>query len=214
MNSSVKRILIFGLVAGGLILASLMLIGVCASSPPLHLVLFGSAKQFGDNTLPGFTLSIGGASVSISNAGPEEILLTIESQPRLVRSPFVSRTGLDLRPGYQLFKQGQVMKLGDYLLENSDRSFHIKAMTRGPFASRAFQSGLDASRALWITWDHVHARNVYNADMKLKFLGRIYNFVKTIDVEPPDELREAKQILIHLKDEPDATPPIRPTPAP
>jgi len=214
MNSSVKRILIFGLVAGGLILVSLMLIGVCASSPPPHLILFGSAKQFGDNTHPVFTWSSGGASISISNAGPEDILLTIESQPRLVRSPFVSHTGILLRPRYQLFKQGQVMKLGDYLLENNGRPFHIEATTQSPFTSRAFQSVLDASRALWITWDPVHARNVYNAEMKRSFLGRTYDFVKTIDVEPPDELGEAKQILIHLKDEPDATPPVRPTSAP
>ena len=195
MNSWVKRILCFSLAAGILVLVSVILLRGRASSPPPHLVLFGSAQRLIDNQLLGMRFD--GASISISNAGPEEIFLHVLSEPRRVRGPH----NYGFPPG--LFKQGEVIKLGDFWIHDNQLPFHIEATARGPFVSRAYQSSLLAFRALWITWDPVHARNVYNAAMKQKILGRTYDFVKTIVVEPPQEGGEEKLISVHLMDTPD-----------
>jgi len=204
MNSSVKRILIFSLAAGILVLVSCILLRARASSPPPHLVLFGSAQRLIDNRFPGMNSSFGGASISISNAGPEEIFLAVYSQPPLVRSRGIDDFERGMRShASRLFKQGEVIKLGDFLIHDNQLRFRIKATTRGPFASQLYQSGLPAFRALWITRDLVHARNVYNADMKQKFLGRTYDFVKTIVVETPEERGKEKLIAVHLTNTPD-----------
>ena len=199
MNSSVKRILISSLAAGILILVSCIFLRARASSLPPHLVLFGSAQRLIDNQLLGMNVWFDGASISISNAGPEEVFLHVLSEPRRVRGPH----NYGFSPG--LFKQGEVIKLGDFRIHDNQLPFHIEATARGPFANRAYQSSLLAFRALWITWDLVHARNVYNAAMKQKFLGRTFDFVKPIVVEPPQEVGEEKLIAVHLMDTPDET---------
>ena len=192
MQRTIKRILALGLIVGASGFVWFCYNRARSSGPQPHIAVYGTLKSTEDRWLRPHLTSI--ASLSISNAGTEDVWLETGRLQRLgfgPHSPFMGQTVFALQ-------RGQVTTLGNCKILNGQFSLQISARTRGSKAQQLYHALAPALIALWITWDPVHARNVFNAAMKSNFFGPTHKISRTVTVKPPEEYGEEIPILIDL----------------
>ncbi|MBI3418081.1 MAG: hypothetical protein HY043_22555 [Verrucomicrobia bacterium] len=189
MDLTTKRIVGVTLAVGIVVLVAVGLIRMGASNPPDELVLLGSLKQFKSEWDPSRFEE--GASLSVSNANPEAIFYYVMLDARRIRRGLPPETWGILGPR-------ESKNLGDYWLHDNQLTIRYQVTMQGSSFQRLIAASNRACREFWRLGDFAHARNVYTAEMKSKFLGQTHSYLKTTTVEIPKKWGEENPIFVHL----------------